>query len=86
MWEWKVRINGDKSKVMRMEANERVMNMGIRIGRVMDMRIRIGRVRVEQVECYKYLGVVISAEGDGRQDGHILIEENRALGGKRDRE
>ena len=36
----KVRINGDKSKVMRMGDN----------GRVLDMGIKIGRVRIEQVE------------------------------------
>jgi len=71
----KVRINGDKSKVMRVGAN----------GRVMDMRIRIGRVRVKQVEFFNYLGVVISAEGDGRQEfGHRLKEGNRALGGVRE--
>ena len=41
-----------------------------------------GRVSVEQVECFKYLGVVISAEGDGRQEfDHRLKEGNRALGG-----
>src|SRR5215469_13748781 len=42
----KVKINDDKSKVMRVGDN----------GRVMDMGIRIGRVRVEQVDCIKYLG------------------------------
>src|SRR5215469_11583912 len=68
----KVRINGDKSKVMRVGTN----------GWVMDMGIRIGRVRVKQEECIKYLAVVISAEGDGRQEfDHRLKEGNRALGG-----
>src|SRR5215469_2385467 len=67
-----VRINGDKSKGMRVGDN----------GRVMDMGIRIGRVRIKQVECIKYLGVVISAEGDGKQEfGHRLNVGNRALGG-----
>ena len=71
----KVRINGDKSKVMRVGDN----------GRVLDMGIRIGRMRIEQVDCIKYLGVVISAEGDGRQEfGHRLKEGNRALGGVRE--
>src|SRR5215469_3739606 len=68
----KVRINGDKSKVMRVGDN----------GMVLDMGIRIGRVRIEQVECINYLRVDISAEGDGRQEfRHRLKEGNRALGG-----
>src|SRR5215469_12972656 len=50
----KVRINGDKSKVMRVEDNGRVMYIGI----------MIRRVRIEQVECIKYLEVVISAKRD----------------------
>ena len=51
-------------------------------GRVMDMGIRIGRVAIKQVEYIKYLGVVISAEGDGKQEfSHRLNEGNRALGG-----
>src|SRR5215469_5652612 len=71
----KVRINGDKSKVMRVGDN----------GRVMDMGIRIGRVSIKQVECIKYLGVVISAERDGKQEfGYRLNEGNRALGGVRE--
>src|SRR5215469_2616061 len=71
----KVRINGEKSKVMRVGDN----------GRILDMGIRIGRVRIKQVDCIKYLGVVISAEGDGRQEfGHRLKEGNRALGGVRE--
>ena len=68
----KVRINGDKSKVMRVEDN----------GRVLDMGIRIGRMRIEQVDCIKYLGVVITPEGDGRQEfGYRMKEGNLALGG-----
>src|SRR5215469_4396078 len=71
----KVRINGNKSKVMRVGENERVIDMGI----------RIGRERVEQVVCFKYLGVVLSAEGDGRQEfGHRLNEGGSALGGVRE--
>ena len=65
----KVRINGNNSKVMRVRDN----------GRVMDMGIRIGRVRVKQVECIKYLGVVISAEGDGRQDFDHRLKEGIRL-------
>src|SRR5215469_699014 len=54
-------------------------------GRVLNMGIRIGRVRIEQVECINYLGIVISAEGDRRQEfGHRLKEENRALRGVRE--
>src|SRR5215469_12929114 len=71
----KVRINGDKSKVMRVGDN----------GRILDMGIRIGRVRIKQVDCFNYLGVVISAVGEGRQEfGHRLKEGNRALGGVRE--
>src|SRR5215469_18423118 len=54
-------------------------------GRVRDMGIRIGRERVEQVVCLNYLGVVISMEGDGRQEfGHKLKEGSSALGGVRE--
>src|SRR5215469_4844729 len=68
----KVRINGDKSKVMRVGNN----------GRILDMGIRIGRVRIKLVKCINYQGVVISAEGDERQEfGHRLKEGSRALGG-----
>src|SRR5215469_16752041 len=41
----KVRINGEKSKVMRVGDNGRVLDMGI-------------WMRIEQVDCFKYLGVV----------------------------
>src|SRR5215469_4546292 len=41
----KVRINGDKIKVMRVGNN----------GRILDMGIRIGRMKIEQVDCIKYL-------------------------------
>ena len=45
------------------------------------MGIRIGRERVEQVVCFKYLRVVITAEGDERQEfGHRLKEGSSALG------